>query len=261
MAGNSDINNIMRKFVTILLLPILAGSLVWLGCNQRIVRTKTSGYTLQGAVVKNLDDSTLFAGAIFNRVDSVLMAATVKIGTTALNYDNGVYVKNYDSLKALTAGTYYLKLQDSSRLNDSVQFAVPVDLAIVNIAPDTRIFTSATQEVRIDFLASAGSNGYAYGVVKADSAYQINGYSGFVISQVNSATIPPDAFRNTAGDLDTGWYYIYIYAYSGAPAPTSHMPTSFPPGLTANITRLNLNGFWGTVVISPRDSMHVTSLQ
>ncbi len=249
----------MRKSIFILFLFVCVSGLFGPGCNQRLVTTKPAGYTVQGAVVKNLDDSTLSAGIIFDRNDTALAIARVKIANDTLHYSDGVFGKTYDSLRALLTGSYYLKLQDSTRYNDSVQFSVPADLAIINISPDTRIYTSATQEVRIDFLASAGSNGYAYGVVKADSAYTDSGYSGFVTSLVNSVTIPTDAFRNLSGELDTGWYYIYIYAYSGAPVPVENMPTAFPTGLTANIARLTLNGFWGAVVVAPRDSMHVTS--
>jgi hypothetical protein len=248
-----------RKSLLFILVPIILTGLLIAGCDQRITSSKTAGYSILGALVKNADDNILAAQAIYKRNDSVFVTGKIKIGSDSLHYSSGQFSRIYDSLGVLPAGSYRLKLQDSSLFSDSVSFPLPANLAITSIVPDTRIYTSGTSNVRLEFQSSAGSNGYVFGVVKADSAYQIAGYSDFITTGSTAVTIPPDAFR-LSGNLDTGWYYIYVYAYSGSPAPLGYLPTAFPAGLSANVIHLKLSGNWGAVVVSKRDSMHVVTL-
>ncbi len=230
------------------------------GCNQRITPPTAAAYSAFGAVVKNLDDSILATKIVFNKNDTAVSKAQIKIGNDTLHFDSGTYSKIYDSLGALPTGSFRLRLKDSTGFADSVLFSMPDTFSISSIAPNTRVYTSATERVRVEFTTSAGSNGYAFGVVKADSAYKIAGFFNFVTTGATSVTVPREAFLDINSNLDTGWYYIYIYAFSGSPVPISGLPTGFPVGLTPNIVHLNLNGSWGAVVVAKRDSMQVQAL-
>ncbi len=229
------------------------------GCDERITPSERNGHFLQGASVKNLDNDSVVAEARVKRNDTVLTTALIRIKNDTLKYVDSSYLKSYPAADSFPSGYYHLRLTDPGIRDDSVAFYQPADFSISSIVPDTRLNPGGSRQVRISWLTSAGSNGYSYGVVRRNLAYQTAGYTQFVITGVTSITIPPDAFR-LSGNLDTGWYYIYVYAYYGAPIASHNLPTSFPTGIDPNITRFNFTGSWGAITVSPRDSMYITTL-
>ena len=140
---------------------------------------------------------------------------------------------------------------------DSVHFTLPNDFGITAISlPDSRI-NNGGDPVQIEWNPSLGSNGYIFAAVLMDSIYLQYGYSDF--ASVTSATIPRDAFQ-LSGNVnipDTGWYYVYVYSYSGSPANGKNLPTGIPGGFTDNISRLDLDGRFGCFLVTVRDSIHV----
>jgi hypothetical protein len=229
------------------------------GCDQRITPPTTANYLIQGAVIKNLDNDSAVASALFARNDTAVTAGLARIGKDTLKYSAGYFLKSFSHADSIHSGTHRLNLANNSVFSDSVTFMVPDTFSISTITPDTRLNPGGSHQVRITWNVSDGSNGYAYGVVKRDSAYNSNGYSAFVTTLTTSVTIPPDAFR-LSGELDTGWYYIYVYAYYGTPAQVRNLPTSFPGGLTANVIKTDLAGSWGAITVTRRDSMQVIVL-
>ncbi|MEW6015954.1 MAG: hypothetical protein AB1690_11595 [Candidatus Zixiibacteriota bacterium] len=245
--------NPLRLFIALILATVVALS----GCDTRIVRSGLYDYSLIGAVVKNIDNDSILAAALLKKEDSAVAGAVIRINNDTLKYSGGLYYRSYNSDTLLRTGNYRLRILDSTFFADSLLFTVPADLQITSIFPASRINGGGATTVRVDWTASGGSNGYAYGVVLRESAYQTNGYFGFVPDGATLVTIPPDAFR-LSGQLDTGWYYIYVYAYYGSPVPGGNLPTGFPAGLAPNIARNKFTGSWGAIVVSPRDSMYVT---
>ena len=247
----------MRNLIFFIIAAVLLAVIILTGCDTRIVRSGLFDYTLVGSVVKNIDNDSILASAVLTKEDSVRAGAVVRINNDTLKYSGGVYTKSYISDSLLPTGNYRVRLLDSTYFQDSLIFTIPADFSITSVFPTNRLNTGGSVPVRVDFLSSGGSNGYAYGVVLRDSAYLADGYFGFVDAGATLVTLPIDAFRRS-GQLVTGWYYIYIYAYYGSPIPGGNLPTGFPAGLAPNIARNKFTGSWGAIVVAGRDSMQVT---
>jgi len=76
---------------------------------------------------------------------------------------------------------------------------------------------------------------------------------------VTSATFDSDAFALPSGELDTAWYYIYVYGYKDSPVPGNDIPTVFPEGLTNSINKLDFTGKFGSIIVTERDSIHAVT--
>ena len=149
----------------------------------------------------------------------------------------------------------------------SVLNFIPDTFSVDAYTPDSLIPNTNGQEMQLSWTASANSDGYIIAVVLEDSAYTGYGYSQYVTSQTTSATIPPDAFRlppDTAGvaQLDTGWYNIYVYGFSGRPDSLMSwpmLPVRIPSTLSDNVDEGVLTGRIGSVTVTRRVRTHVVS--
>ncbi len=246
----------MNKKPLIAIILILLIILSLSACNQRIVRPTAAVYNIQGAVVINDDNDSIAVSLALKKNDTLTNSVILMIDGDTLKYSGGLYRKSYATANALASGDYQIKLNDNDNI-DSIPLALPSGLSISSIAlPDSRINPRGAA-VHIEWTAAAGSNGYAIGVIKKDSAYSAAGFFQFVTTGGNLISIPPDAFRKSDA-LDTGWYRVFVYAYSGSPAEYLNLPTNFPLGLTDNITKTNISGSIGAIVVSKPDSIHVT---
>jgi|GEM_PF-654095 len=246
-----------RLFPIILVLITLAVN--W-GCGGGGVTdgNGTSQYLLYGGLVKNLDLGTVVTAVEMQRDDSLYGGAALSIGSDTLIYESNylAYFLETDVLET-PSGAYNLKAFDSSSLNEQIPFSVPGDFEITSIQlPDNRV-NNGGDPVPLAWSLSLNSNGYFFSVVHKDSAYVTAGYSEFVTTGTASATVPRNAFQLYT-ELDTGWYYVYVCSYHGSPASDFNLPTLIPDGFTDNISKIRLNGRFGTIVVAPRDSIHVT---
>ena len=251
---------------------LLIGAVYLSGCNTAPSKSDDEGsaaYRLTGVIVKdpNLDRSWI--ETLVYRNDSLINTAFVTLGSTALAYGSSAYQLVMSRAENLTSGTKQVAVRDSSRFADTISVVVPGVPSIDNIIPANRINNGGDQ-VSIEWTGAAETAGYVIAAVPRDSAYRGVGYTAWVTSLATSGTIPPDAFRWSDGENpDTGWYNIYVYAYTGAPdslTATSRfigsraLPTGLPTQLAANLAEKNLEGHFGVVTVSPRDSVHVTVL-
>jgi hypothetical protein len=252
----------MRKRSIGLSIILISVAILLFGCDQRITRTTDSIYKLYGAVIKNYDNDSSLVSIEFKKNDTVTTSAILLMGSDSLKYSNGLYQESYNTANALGAGNLKLHVIESD-FSDSISFVVPAELAITSISLPENHINPGGVAVQLEASISAGSNGYAFGVIKKDSAYKSNGYSQFVTAASTSITIPLEAFRLSGNPdtPDTGWYYVYVYSYYGSPTQIKNLPTKFPDGLVENISKLNLSGSFGTIIISRPDSIHVTILQ
>ena len=243
----------------LLLLPLVLN----LGCGG----TGSTGnddyarYYLTGGLVKNLDLGVTQAVAYMEKNDSLFGGAIIAFGNDTLEYSpaDELY-QSEQTAAAVASGNYFMQIKDSPGLNETLTYAVPGDFQITSIQlPDNRV-NNGGDPVPIEWSLSLGGDGYFYGVILKDSAYSEAGYSEFVTTGAASATIPRDAFQ-IYSDLDTGWYYVYVCSYSGSPASDFNLPTTIPPGLTEDIAKVILTGQFGTIVVTPHDSIHVTVQQ
>lgn len=246
------------------ILGILIITFCW-GCNQRITRSTIGNYDLHGGMVKNLDNDSLRAYVYLMNNHVTADSALILLGADTMKSATGesTYTKSYGAANALATGDHYLKINDKD-LSDSILFTIPSNLQITSVAlPDSRNNPHGAA-VHIEWTAAANSIGYAYGVIKNHLAYNstTKGFFQFVTTGGTLISIPPEAFRKLNA-LDTGWYKVYIYAYSGSfrevdNFPVENLPTAFPPGITDSISTLNLSGSFGVIVVSKPDSIHVT---
>ncbi len=231
------------------------------GCDQRLEPEKQKGdYLLQGSFVKNLDNNILSTAVYVERDSIIIQTASINIAENNLAYsaDSGIYLFGLFPISGFDSGNYFLQIQDSPDLKDSVAFRIPNNFQIVDIAlPEDRINPGGV-EVQLSWSTSLGSDGYILAVVQALLKYQGYGFAEFVEGNNPFGNIPPDAFR-LSGDLDTGWYHVYVYSYTGSPASDYNLPAAIPIGLLDNINRSNLYGSFGAIVVTGRDSIHVVA--
>jgi hypothetical protein len=228
------------------------------GCDERITSNSGAAYSINGSLVKNLDNDSIILTAVFEKGDSSLGSGVIRLGSDTLEYNDTLYLLSLPAADSIAAGTRRLNIADPGKMNDSITFSIPANFAITSVAlPDSRI-NPGGETVPIEWQVSAGSSGYAYGVIKRDTAYEADGYSQFTATGATSVSIPPDAFR-LSGDLDTGWYYIYIYAFYGSPTEARNLPTKFPAGIPANVAHMYLAGSWGAILVAPHDSIYVAT--
>ncbi|HKK21738.1 MAG TPA: hypothetical protein VJ983_09715 [candidate division Zixibacteria bacterium] len=259
-------------FLAIALLAV--GSLIQTGCNgsSDIVNPPLNDkYRIQGALVKdaNLDamliDSTRIALTL-TRQDTTLTTALIRFDGDTLTYNKLSFLLDSvysfkDSIKGLVPSDLYdLVVRDSNLFQDTAKVYVPDTFSITSVIPGTRISNGGDQ-IRLVWTSAAGIQGYAVGVVMRGSQYQGTGYSQYITTLTTDATIPPDAFRLTdPNSPDTGWYYLYVYGYTGSPdsaISSELLPVPFPSQLPDNVARNDFHGQIGAVVVSKKDSMHV----
>ncbi len=222
-------------------------------------KTKNT-YDLYGTLVKdpNLDSARVLITLLKN--DTAYGEAAIKIGGDSLGYSAsaGRYVGSFAASEYPT-GSYLIEVRDSSVLFDTLFTLVPGDVNITSVAPPNRIKTTA-DDVKLTWTASANSEGYVIAAVKRENAYTGDGYAEFVESQVTLGTFPNDAFSFANGDPDTGWYYVYVYSYTENPYvnySNQLLPTVFTTFPIDTATFSGLTGNFGSIVVSPYDSVHV----
>lgn len=248
----------MKKINVIQILIVLLLLAPNMGCDSSVTDgVTTAKYFISGGLIKNLDLDSSQTIIYLEKDDSLFQDAMITIGNDTLDYDSVSEVYSLDKTASLLpAGSYSLKLKDLPWLNESVAFNIPGNFQITSIQlPDDRV-NNGGDPVPIEWSLALNSDGYFYCVNLKDSAYVTAGYSAFVTSGAASVTIPRDAFQQYT-DLDTGWYYVYVCSYSGAPSNDYLLPTTIPDGLLNNISRLRLTGRFGAIVVTPHDSIHV----
>lgn len=253
----------MKKLTRLLIYSVaLLGVVIW-GCDTVVTDgVQTKQYALQGGLVKNLDIDSIEAAVSMTKNGGNLTTAILILSGDTIKYDSGLakYIKTYDSASSVPAGNYMLKTVETPWLNDSIFVAMPVDFGITSIQlPEDRINPGALS-VPIEWNPSLGGDGYIYAVALKDSIYTGYGFSAFVAPGEGTATsIVPDAFRvsGNVNEPDTGWYYVYIYSYSGSPETGANLPMLLPEGFSDNISKPKISGRFGSVVVTARDSIYV----
>jgi hypothetical protein len=251
-------SNMKRYFCTLAVFAALVAFFISCEDNVRPVEEDHT-YILLGGLNKNLDDNSSAVEVYFERDLEIYSDAEIKINALDINY-NAIwheYIFNADSASALPAGEYALNVKDSSWFNYTFRDTIPSDFAISDIAlPENRVNAGGVS-VQLIWDFSPNAEGYLVAVTQKDSAYIGEGWITFAESGFNQATILPDAFR-LSGDLDTAWYYVYVYSFTGAPSFDLGLPVALPAGFIPNIDEQTIAGSFGTIVVSARDSIHVT---
>ena len=248
--------------IKLFILSILLVSLALLSACDGTSVTKpvtNEGYYLSGAIVKNIDLDRLSIRVSFTRNDTVLTTAVLRIGDDTLTYNSGYYFKIFDSISHLVVGNHYLNIVDSTLFSDSVIFSIASDFEITSKIPAGDAPLTPGNMVQIEWSIPTNIDGYVYSAAKTADIYSEDGYSAFVTTGVTSATFNSNAFALPSGELDTGWYYIYVYGYKNSPVPGTDIPTTIPSGLANSISKIDFTGKFGSLVITERDSIHAAT--
>ncbi|MDZ4723907.1 MAG: hypothetical protein SGI97_08410 [candidate division Zixibacteria bacterium] len=229
-----------------------------------INRPLRADYNLNGALVIDLnrDTSNIIADLRFD--SSATRTGTIRFGSDTVRFDtlglpqDSLFRFGLGSSNPLLSQTRALSIQNGNGLSVSINQAVPGPFAITQVAPVNRI-SNGNDPVSVNWTASANAETYVLATVRRNRVYQREGFSHYVTSQSTAEFIIRDAFYQTDGvNLDTGWYYIYVYAISGSPdsAMTEFLlPAPLPSQLSDNIDERELSGHFGSVVVSFRDSI------
>jgi hypothetical protein len=138
--------------------------------------------------------------------------------------------------------------------------SMPGTISIIGVTPPNRL-SNGNDPVKLDWFGGSGTSGFVIAAVRTNRAYTGAGFSIYATSQSTSATFPTEAFYQTSPTTpDTGWYYLYVYAYTGAPDSTiakAVLPVGFPSQLADNVTFQYLKGHVGIVRLAAKDSVRV----
>ncbi len=259
-------NHLYKSVLAVLATGTMA-FVIFAGCNGSSGTgngPKDNHYRLRGVLVNDLNTDMTYTSVLFTRNDSTLTDGTIIVDGDTLTVTGGVYThsKNHSSTTTSTLVDY--EATDSTFFNETVTSIVPADFSIDYSAtvPGTRQ-KFANDRVRLNWFGSAGTLGYIIAAVKTVEAYTGAGYSQYVTSGATSETFNDSAFVKytlQGEEPDTGWYYIYVYAFSGSPdsaLSSTILPVPLPSQLSDNIDEKDFTGRVGSVVVTEYDSMRV----
>ncbi len=186
---------------------------------------------------------------------------TLDLAEPAFAHDSIFYLLR-DLGNSLSGTNVPFVVSDSNFENLSYPITIPDTFSILTVEPPNRIVTGL-QPVSVSWSGSDNADGYVLSTVRRPFHHSGTGYSAYVTSLNPAGTLPPDAFSLSVGpNPDTGWYYIYVYAYIGAIDSTfTHqlLPVPMPANAPANVSDDPFVGKVGTLLIAHRDSVHVVT--
>ena len=248
-------------------LSVFLTGAVLLGCNTSPSdsgKPLNLSYRVEGVFVKDFNLHNCRAQAEFWRNDSSIADAAVIFGGHDLTFGEDSYELEITPEGSIPAGAYVLSVKDSLYFAETFASAVTGLFEIEISDPASRVNNGGGQ-VSVDWSGSVDADGYILATVPRYLAYAGEGHSQWVTSQVTAGTIPPDAFRMQDGlNPDTGWYFVYVYAYDGVPdsvLSAELLPVPLPNQLDDNIAEKDITGHFGTVTVVVRDSVWVTTQQ
>ena len=96
-----------------------------------------------------------------------------------------------------------------------------------------------------------------------EKAYTGNGFSAYVTESGTSTFVQADAFRaNPTQTLDTGWYDIYVYGYTGYPdsvLSSKILPVPLPSILPENINQTKFTGRFGSIFVARKTTVQIVA--
>ena len=239
------------------------------GCNGGIMKPGDNNalYRLTGLISVDPNISKTKAVADL-QVDTLpAVGATVKLDGSTLTFDragfsvDSVFSTEWNSIIQFSAGNHTYLASDSTDLSAQAAVAtLPGTVAITGVTPPNRI-SNGNELVKLDWFGGSGATGFVVAAVLRTQAYSGAGYSTYATSQT-ATTFPREAFYQSNPNIpDTGWYYLYVYAFGGSPDSVlseATLPVRMPSQLADNITSQTLSGHVGGVMISVHDSVHFT---
>lgn len=249
-------------------LVILASVLMFFGCNGALIDPKapTTDYITQSYIVRDFNLNRSFVRSSFRRADTTIPSGPVSYDSAAIGFvaQNSIFQQEFFSASAIASGSHEISLMDTNTVISNLNIIMPDTIGLL-FADSVNPYSGAGNLVLQFAPASSNATGFIVATVKASEAYTGVGYAEFVLFGSALANIPPSVFRDPVDNtLDTGLYYLFLYAYTGAPrldAITTDLPTALPDtGFGPNVSEGMLSGNSGALIISARDSVFVQEL-
>ncbi len=242
--------------------------LLW-ACNGGILKPSDGGgaYKLGGIICVDPNVTKTIAAAELQKDTLPAATATVKLDGTSLTFNRGtfavdsVFSSDWTSIIQLSSGNHTFLASDSTDLSAQAAVAyLPGTVTITGVTPPNRI-SNGNELVKLDWFGGSGATGFVVAAVRKTQTYAGYGFSLYATS-ATATTFPREAFYQTNPNTpDTGWYYLYVYAFGGSPDSALSkvtLPVRMPSQLANNLSSQTINGHVGGVMISARDSVHIT---
>jgi hypothetical protein len=223
--------------------------------------------TLTATTIADANHDSTKVVADIRRQGTKVTTAVVRFSADTLKFRRaGFPIDSVYSLLKLNdlyygVGKYKLTIADGD-YSDSASIRLADSATITNVVPTNRI-AQGLRTVTVEWTGADSTDGYIIATAPKDSIYHGYGYSMYSTSLQTAGTIPPDAFSLSPGpSADTGWYYLYVYAFTGTPDSVltrKLLPVPLPSQLSDNISGATLSGRIGTVVVIRHDSVHVVA--
>lgn len=217
-------------------------------------QTKTPAFNVNGVLVKDLNtgnDLTYFEiqrNAIFSNVD------TVKVDTFFIFFfETGKYFSDTLTLTHLSRPKIRI-VNGSDPFVSADSIRIPGFFQIDTISGIPYPLNPGGLTVTLTFTTSESTSSYMMSVVPGDTLSTALGYRSF--ETCCQATIPQEAFRDSAGNPQSGTYYIYMASFKNSFYPYPGIPFSLPAGMPIS-SLPNTTGTFGAGVIAQKDSVIV----
>ena len=255
------------SLVLVLLMAAVVGLLSF-ACNSTSTgNIGGAAVTVAATVISDANHDSTKVVADLRRQGAKLTTAVVRFSADTLKFRKAGFPIDsvYSLLKSndlyYGVGKYKLNISETN-YSDSATIRLSDSATITNVVPTNRI-AQGLRTVTVEWTGADSTDGYVLATTRKDSIYHGYGYSMYSTSLTTAGTIPPDAFSLSPGDqADTGWYYLYVYAYTGTPDSVltrKLLPVPLPSQLGDNISGATLSGRIGTVVVIRHDSVHVVA--
>ncbi len=261
------------RIICILSLIALLGLTAQWGCNSAPTSNRPgtlADYEIRATLIQdpNIDSSRIVAKLLKNGRD--YNGATLKFGANVFNFSNlkygfdSIYYFSQGMTPGYPAGARNLVLDDSPFFTDTVSMTVEGGFSITAVNnPANRILRPGFR-VTYTWSGSANAQNYVMAAVLKDSVYRGYGYSEYLPNIGTSGSLPVEAFSvSPSPDMDTGLYYVYVYAVTGVPDSTltaKLLPVPLPIQFPNNISSADLIGRVGAVQITFRDSVRAQTI-
>jgi hypothetical protein len=253
------------RLVLVVLMATVVGLLSF-ACNS--TSTGNNGgaaVTVAATVISDANHDSTIVVADLRRQGAKFTTAVVRFSADTLMFRRAGFPIDsvYSLLKAndlyYGVGKYKLNISETN-YSDSATIRLSDSATITNVVPTNRHIVGLST-VTLEWTGADSTDGYILATTLKDSVYHGYGYSAYSTTLATAGTLPLDAFSlSPSNEADTGWYYLYVYAYTGTPDSVltrNLLPVPLPSQLGDNINGATLSGRIGTVVVLRHDSVHV----
>ncbi len=223
----------------------------------------TVEYLMDGVLIKDMSSNKTSIAANFEKNNLAYGNVDFKFGSDTLSFNDSsavvdsIYTFENNTGISYPSGQIQLSIDDSTFAITRLSVNVPDTFSITSIVPTNGQWRPTDGVVSLNWSGSNLAESYVLVVFNSNDNSQR--YSAYANEFATSGNIPIDIFY-TGTSVDTGLYYFYVYALSGAPDKSLAdllLPVDLPEQIENNISENDIYGHFGTVVISRYDTLRI----